>query len=114
MTRDARLTRWIAALSILAGSAIAAGDSRASSLRIIAENGPAAVEADYTTSHLFLDEAAHQTAPITVLFDPELATGQTIASAEVFTNLNRRDKANADPDGRGVAEGIVPPPGNVI
>jgi glycosidase len=104
----------MAAAGILAGSATGAGDTHASSLRIIAENGAAAVEADYTTSHLFLDEAAHQSAPITVLFDPQVATGQTIASAEVFTNLNRRDKANADPDARGVPEGIVPPPGNGI
>jgi glycosidase len=101
-------------VSILAGSTIAAGDTCASSLRIIPENGVPAVEADYTTSHLFLDEAAHQTAPITVLFDPQLGSSQAIANAEVFTNLNRRDKANADPDGRGVPEGIVPPPGNLI
>ena len=72
---------------------------------------PSGVEADYTTSHVFVDELAHESIPITVCFDPQ-TTG--VQSAEVFTNLNRRDKVESDPDGRGVAEGIEPPSGNEI
>jgi hypothetical protein len=86
----------------------------ASSLQItsgVSAQCPSGVEADYTTSHLFIDELANESVPITVCFDPQ-TTG--VESAEVFTNLNRRDKAASDPDRRGVEEGIEPPPGNEV
>jgi len=69
------------------------------------------VEANYTTTHLFIDETASESVPITVFFDPG-TTG--VESAEIFTNLNRRDKANGDADGDGIEDGIVFPNGNNI
>ena len=85
----------------------------ASSLLISAGSGaraPSEVEADYTTSHLFINETDNDNVPITVFFNPE-ASG-AVASAEVFTNLNRRDWATATANG--VEEGIEPPDGNTI
>jgi hypothetical protein len=85
----------------------------ASSLRISTGSAQRAseVEADYTTSHVMISETAQETVPITVFFDPQV-TG--VATAEVFTNLNRRDWVTAAPNGDGLQEGIVPPPGNGI
>jgi hypothetical protein len=68
------------------------------------------VEADYSTSHIYVDEVAGTQIPITVFFDPQ-TTG--VQSAEVFTNLNRRAFATHS-TGTGVEEGINPPPGNGI
>jgi hypothetical protein len=85
----------------------------ASSLLISVGSGarsPAEVEADYTTSHLFISETANDSVPITVFFNPQ--AGGAVASAEVFTNLNRRDWATATAGG--VEEGIEPPDGNTI
>src|SRR5271154_6886569 len=83
----------------------------ASSLLISAGSSaraPAEIEADYTTSHLFISETANDSVPITVFFNPE-ASG-AVASAEVFTNLNRRDWATTA-TANGVEEGIEPPDG---
>lgn len=92
----------------------AARHSEASSLRISSGSAQRAsneVEADYTTSHVFVDETANDSIPITIFFDPQ-TTG--VATAEVFTNLNRRDLATATPNANGVEEGIEPPPGEGI
>ena len=91
----------------------AIGPAEASSLRISAGSGQRVgeIEADYTTSHVMLSEIGRETVPIKVFFDPQV-TG--VETAEVFTNLNRRDWATATPNGNGVEEGIVPPPGNGI
>ena len=70
-----------------------------------------APEADYTISHLFIDEVANQTVPITIFFDPQ---GQPVPQAEVFTNLNRRERSMVDANGDGVEDGIKPPDGNTI
>jgi hypothetical protein len=70
-----------------------------------------AVEADYTISHIFIDEVANQTVPITIFFDPN---GQDVPEAEVFTNLNRRERSVLDADGDGVEDGIKPPDGNLL
>jgi hypothetical protein len=69
------------------------------------------VEADYTTSHLFIDETKNQNIPITIFFDPGTIG---VESAEVFTNLNRRDRATGDANHDGVEDGILPPSGNTI
>src|SRR2546423_1305824 len=69
------------------------------------------IEANYTTTHLFVDEIAGATIPITIFFDPG-TTG--VESAEVFTNLNRRDRAALDANGDGIEDGILPPSGNNI
>jgi hypothetical protein len=65
-------------------------------------------EADYGTTHIFIDELAHQAVPITVFFDPQIIG---VAEAQVFTNLDRREMATVAPPG-GIAEGINPPSGN--
>jgi glycosidase len=69
------------------------------------------VEADYTTSHVFVDELANDSVSFTIFFDPQT---MGVATAEVFTNLNRRDRAAMDADGDGVEDGILPPDGNKI
>ena len=69
------------------------------------------VEGDYTTSHVFINEVAAESVPITVFFDPQTLG---VESAEVFTNLNRRDRAVLDADHDGIEDGIKSPPGNNI
>jgi glycosidase len=69
------------------------------------------VEADYTTSHVFINEVANESVPFTIVFDPQT---MGVASAEVFTNLNRRDRAALDANGDGIADGILAPDGNKI
>jgi glycosidase len=69
------------------------------------------VEADYATSHVFINELANESVPFTIFFDPQT---MGVASAEVFTNLNRRDRAALDANGDGIEDGILPPDGNKI
>lgn len=86
----------------------------ATSLKISANStvrSASEVEANYTTTHLFVNEIAGDSIPITIFFDPQATN---IATCEVFTNLNRRDRAQLDADGDGVEDGIKPPNGNNI
>src|SRR5947207_1285780 len=69
------------------------------------------VNADYTTTHLFVDELAGDSIPLTVLLSPNTAN---VTAAEVFSNLNRRERAGQDANGDGIEDGIVPPDGNGI
>jgi glycosidase len=69
------------------------------------------VEANYTTTHLYINEVAGESIPITIFFDPG-TTG--VEFAEVFTNLNRRDRADDDANSDGIEDGILPPNGNDI
>src|SRR5580704_11897499 len=107
-----RFLLTVATATLAAGWALT-HPAGASSLLISAGSGaraPSEVEADYTTSHLFINETDNDNVPITVFFNPD-ASG-AVASAEVFTNLNRRDWATAVANG--VEEGIEPPDGNTI
>ncbi len=91
-----------------------ASATSASSLKVSINSNsrlPTEVEADYTTSHLFVDEVSADTVPITIFFDPGLLG---VESAEIFTNLNRRERATVDADGDGVEDGIRAPAGNSI
>jgi hypothetical protein len=82
----------------------------ASSLKISVGTQTPSIEADYTTTHLSLNELANEEVTINFAFDPGVTD---VESAEIFTNLNRRAFAtHAGPDG--VEEGIKPPPGNSI
>ena len=66
---------------------------------------------DYTTTHVFVDELANDAAPLNIVFAP----GQpNLAAVEVFSNLNRRDRATQDGNGDGIEDGMVPPDGNGI
>jgi glycosidase len=69
------------------------------------------VEADYTTSHVFIDEVSGTSAALTLFFDPQTFN---VEQAEVFTNLNRRDRATQDANNDQIEDGIVPPDGNGI
>lgn len=69
------------------------------------------MEANYTTTHLFIDEVAGDSIPITIFFDPGVSN---VEFCEVFTNLNRRDRADDDANGDGIEDGILQPNGNTI
>src|ERR1019366_9230805 len=47
----------------------------------------------------------------TVLFSPNASN---VVEADVFSNLNRRNRATMDANGDGIEDGIVPPDGNTI
>ena len=66
--------------------------------------------ADYTTTKFFLDEAAGETAAITVSYVPPALS----SNVEVFCNVDRRHLVDADWNGDGVPDGIRPPDGNLI
>src|ERR1017187_5905765 len=69
------------------------------------------VNADYTTTHVFVDEVAGDSIPLSILFSPNQPS---LTAVEVFSNLNRRDRATQDANGDGIEDGIVPPDGNLI
>ncbi len=74
------------------------------------------VEANYTTSHVFVDEVAGDSIPLAVNFTPS-DPATDISTVQVFTNLNRRDFATLPyTDGNGIAteEGISPPSGDAV
>ena len=69
---------------------------------------------NYTTTHVFVDETHGDSIPFVISFAPGQAN---VTDAEVFTNLNRRDKATTTyTDGHGILteEGIEPYDGNLI
>ncbi|NBR70093.1 MAG: hypothetical protein EBT69_07965, partial [Verrucomicrobia bacterium] len=63
------------------------------------------LNADYTTSKLYVDELAGDAVPITISFAP----GVSASEVELWTNLNNRDRAGVDADGDGIHDGILPP-----
>ena len=98
---NARLTL----AAILCSTPLAASTlkiSAASATRLL----PGEVEGNYSSSHLFLDEVAGESVPVTVFFDPQTLG---VESCEVLTNLNRRDRAVLDADGDGIHDGITSP-----
>ncbi|RYD31182.1 MAG: hypothetical protein EOP87_15230 [Verrucomicrobiaceae bacterium] len=80
--------------------------SSESSVRLATE-----VEANYSTSHLYIDEVAGDSLPVTIFFDPQAVN---IATCEIYTNLNRRARAQLDADGDGIEDGIKPVNGSTI
>ncbi len=66
---------------------------------------------NYTTSKYFIDEIAGDQGSITVNFS---INAPFLTAVEVFTNLNRRDMANADANSDGVPDGVRPPDGATI
>ena len=69
------------------------------------------VDGNYSTTHLFIDEVAAESIPITIFFDPQMGG---VDSCEVFTNLNRRERAQLDANGDTIEDGIKPVDGNTI
>ena len=70
------------------------------------------IEADYSSTHLFIDEINGDTIPIYLYFDPQ--TAGTVDEADIFTNLNNRALANVSSSGNGIPDGIIAPNGNLI
>ncbi len=68
--------------------------------------------ANYTTSKLYADEIAGTSVPLVIVLNPDET--QPVTAAEVFTNLNNRDRANDDADGDGIEDGIQPPSGDLV
>lgn len=66
---------------------------------------------NYTSTHLFVDEMAGDAQPLAVTFSPGQAN---VITVELFTNLNRRDRAQLDANGDGIEDGILPPDGNTV
>ena len=69
------------------------------------------ISADYTTTHVFVDEVAGTSVPLTILFQPNTAS---LTDVEIFSNLNRRDRAALDADLDSVQDGIRPPSGDLV
>jgi len=69
------------------------------------------INADYGTTHVFVNEASNDTVPLTILFTPD--TSSTVVEADIYSNLNRRNYAT-NIASNGIEEGIVPPDGNQI
>jgi glycosidase len=68
------------------------------------------INADYGTTHVFLNEVSNNAVPLTVVFSPNASN---VVEADVFSNLNRRDHST-EVGSNGIEEGIVPPNGNTI
>jgi glycosidase len=99
---------------LLASTLLLAVSARAITLQLSPNSTSSSnpIEADYSSTHLFVDEINGDSIPIYIYFDPQV-TG-TVDEADVFTNLNNRARANADANGDGIPDGIVPPNGNLI
>ena len=69
------------------------------------------LNANYTTTHVFVDEVAGDAVPLTILFTPNAAN---LTQVEFFSNVNRRDRASVDADGDGVEDGIRQPSGDLV
>ncbi|MGD9611938.1 MAG: hypothetical protein AB7V22_03465 [Kiritimatiellia bacterium] len=66
--------------------------------------------ADYTTTKFFIDEAASESAAISVSYTPPALS----SNVEVFCNVGRRHLVDADWNSDGVPDGIRPPDGNLL
>jgi glycosidase len=64
--------------------------------------GNGTLNANYTTSKIFVDEIAGDSIPLTFNFMP----GQTATEVELVTNLNQRDYATADKNANGIDDGM--------
>ena len=70
------------------------------------------LNANYTTTHVFIDEVNNPTPPtFTCVLTPNEAN---VSEAELFTNLNNRDRAGLDANGDGIHDGILPPDGSLV
>ncbi len=82
----------------------------------ITSAGNGTLNANYTTSHVFVDEIAGDSLPMVISFSPNAANVDP-TTVQVFTNLNRRDYATlpwTDSFGVATEEGINPPSGDVV
>jgi glycosidase len=98
--------RPLVLLLISAGLAQAAGTLTVSTPGYAADRS-----AEYTISHVYLDEIAGTTVPITFRFSPGVGD---VIDVELWTNANRRDLANSDKNGDSYPDGVVPVDGNTV
>ncbi|MDY0152536.1 MAG: hypothetical protein RBS43_09725, partial [Candidatus Cloacimonas sp.] len=68
------------------------------------------VNADYTTTKFFIDEAQSETVRLKAVYIPPVS----VTEVQIFSNVGRRDFWDADLDGDGVPDAIRPPNGNLI
>ena len=74
------------------------------------------VSANYTTTHVFVNELNGDQVPLTVIFSPAVANVDP-TTVQTYTNLNRRDYVSqtyTDSNGILTEEGIEPPSGDVV
>jgi glycosidase len=69
------------------------------------------VNANYSISKVFVDEIAGDSSPLNIVFQPGEAN---VTAAEIFTNVNRRDRADMDADNDGYPDGVVVPDGAAL
>ncbi|MGB0415719.1 MAG: hypothetical protein ACPGKS_02600 [Coraliomargarita sp.] len=69
------------------------------------------LNANYTTTKVFVDEIAGDSIPLNIIFQPG---ENNITDAEIYTNLNRRDRANDDANNDGYDDGISGLDGNSL
>tara|TARA_B110000285_G_scaffold148512_2_gene165739 strand:- start:1212 stop:5102 length:3891 start_codon:yes stop_codon:yes gene_type:complete len=69
------------------------------------------LNANYTTSKHFIDEIAGDSVNLTIVFESGEAN---TTEAEIYTNLNRRDRADEDANGDGYDDGISGLDGNSL
>lgn len=77
--------------------ALFAADASGPAQSALTVNG---INADYTTEHLSVDETAGDSIPIVVLFSPNTSN---VVEADVFSNLNRRNRADLGGNGDGMS-----------
>jgi hypothetical protein len=68
------------------------------------------MNADYTTSKFFMDEAQNETIHLRAEYLPPAGA----VNVQIFSNVGRRDFWNADLDDDGVADAIRPPSGDLV
>ncbi|MCU0796159.1 MAG: hypothetical protein MUF31_09515 [Akkermansiaceae bacterium] len=83
----------------------------AGTLTVSTPGYPANRSAEYSISHVYIDEVAGTNAPITFRFVPGVAN---VIDVELWTNINRRDLANIDKNNDGYPDGVVPPDGSLV
>jgi glycosidase len=69
------------------------------------------LNANYTTTKLFVDEVVQESVDLNIVFAPGEAN---VTVAEVYTNLNRRDRADEDADNDGYPDGVSGLDGNLL
>jgi hypothetical protein len=69
------------------------------------------LNANYTTSKLYVDEIAGDSIPLSISFQPG---EDNITAAEIYTNVNRRDRADLDANADGYPDGISGPDGSAL
>jgi hypothetical protein len=97
---------------ILATTMAAAGLCRAAGTLTVTTPGyPADRVANYTTSHVYIDEISGTSAAISFRFVPGVAN---VTDVELWTNINRRDLAATDKNNDGYPDAVVAIDGTTV